>query len=59
LSLYRGLAPTLIGSVPKAGTRFGLNALIKENLKDKDEKISIIKNFFAGLGEGVAKPLII
>ena len=25
LSLYRGLAPTLIGSIPKAGIRFGLN----------------------------------
>lgn len=29
LSLYRGLAPTLIGSIPKAGIRFGLNAIIK------------------------------
>ena len=30
LSLYRGLTPTLIGSIPKAGIRFGLNAEIKE-----------------------------
>jgi solute carrier family 25 citrate transporter 1 len=59
LSLYRGLAPTLIGSVPKAGTRFGLNALFKENLKDKDGKISMSKHFVAGLGAGVAEALII
>eukprot|EP00979_Chaetoceros_neogracilis_P005709 scaffold1063_cov278-Chaetoceros_neogracile.AAC.4 len=59
LSLYRGLAPTLIGSVPKAGTRFGLNALFKENLKDKDGKLSMSKHFVAGLGAGVAEALII
>ena len=29
LSLYRGLAPTLVGSIPKAGIRFGLNAQFK------------------------------
>ena len=29
LSLYRGLVPTLLGSMPKAGIRFGLNAIIK------------------------------
>jgi solute carrier family 25 citrate transporter 1 len=27
LSLYRGLAPTLVGSIPKAGIRFGENYL--------------------------------
>jgi len=59
LSLYRGLAPTLIGSIPKAGTRFGLNAVIKDNLRDKDGKLTIGKNFVAGLGAGVAEALII
>lgn len=59
LSLYRGLAPTLIGSIPKAGTRFGLNALIKDNLRDKDGKLTIGKNFVAGLGAGVAEAIII
>ena len=39
LGLYRGLAPTLIGSIPKAGIRFGLNAEIKGRLKDKDGKV--------------------
>lgn len=58
-SLYRGLAPTLIGSVPKAGIRFGLNSVIKENLRDSEGKLTIGKNFVAGLGAGVSEALII
>jgi len=58
-SLYRGLTPTLIGSMPKAGIRFGLNAIIKDNLRDKDGKLTPGKNFIAGLGAGVAEALII
>eukprot|EP01083_Nonionella_stella_P102376 291197_1 len=40
-SLYRGLAPTLVGSIPKAGIRFGLNSIIKDNLRDKDGKLTL------------------
>ena len=57
--LYRGLAPTLVGSIPKAGIRFGLNAEIKGRLKDKDGKLTPGKNFVAGLGAGVSEALII
>jgi solute carrier family 25 citrate transporter 1 len=59
LSLYRGLAPTLIGSVPKAGIRFGLNSVIKDLLRDKDGKLTPGKNFLAGLGAGVSEALVI
>jgi len=59
LSLYRGLAPTLCGSIPKAGIRFGLNAVIKDNLRDKDGKLTIGKNFIAGLGAGVSEAILI
>lgn len=59
LSLYRGLAPTLLGSIPKAGIRFGLNAIIKDSLRDADGKLTLGKNFVAGLGAGVAEALII
>jgi len=58
-SLYRGLAPTLIGSIPKAGIRFGLNAVIKDNLRDKDGKLTAGKQFLAGVGAGVAEALFI
>lgn len=58
-SLYRGLAPTLIGSVPKAGIRFGLNAVIKEKMRDKDGKLTPGKNFIAGLAAGVSEALVV
>lgn len=58
-SLYRGLAPTLLGSIPKAGIRFGLNSVIKEKLRDKDGKLTPGKNFVAGLGAGVSEALLI
>lgn len=59
LSLYRGLAPTLVGSVPKAGIRFGLNSVIKDLLRDKDGALTPGKNFLAGMGAGVAEALIV
>jgi solute carrier family 25 citrate transporter 1 len=58
-SLYRGLTPTLIGSVPKAGIRFGLNAILKDNLRDSEGNLTPLKNFVAGLGAGVAEALVI
>jgi solute carrier family 25 citrate transporter 1 len=58
-SLYRGLAPTLIGSIPKAGIRFGLNAVIKDALRDEDGKLTPGKNFVAGLGAGVTEALLV
>jgi solute carrier family 25 citrate transporter 1 len=58
-SLYRGLAPTLLGSIPKAGIRFGLNSVIKEQLRSKEGTLTVGKNFLAGLGAGVAEAIII
>lgn len=58
-SLYRGLAPTLIGSIPKAGIRFGLNSVIKEALRDEQGHLTPGKHFVAGLGAGVSEALII
>mmetsp|Transcript_32656 Transcript_32656/g.38030 ORF Transcript_32656/g.38030 Transcript_32656/m.38030 type:complete len:292 (-) Transcript_32656:334-1209(-) len=58
-SLYRGLAPTLLGSIPKAGIRFGLNSFFKDKLRDKDGKLTAGKNFISGLGAGVCEALII
>ena len=59
-SLYRGLAPTLIGSIPKAGIRFGLNSVLKDLLRDTESgKLTPGRNFLAGLGAGVAEALLI
>jgi len=56
--LYRGLAPTLIGSIPKAGIRFGANAYFKNMLRDKDGKVSASANFFAGAGAGIIEAVL-
>jgi solute carrier family 25 citrate transporter 1 len=58
-SLYRGLTPTLMGSIPKAGIRFGLNSVIKDSLKDKNGNLTAPKHFLAGLGAGVAEALMV
>ena len=59
-SLYRGLAPTLLGSIPKAGIRFGLNSVIKDALRDPvTGGLTPAKNFIAGLGAGVTEALVI
>ena len=59
-SLYRGLAPTLLGSIPKAGIRFGLNSVIKDALRDKETgKLTPGKNYVAGMGAGVSEAIII
>jgi solute carrier family 25 citrate transporter 1 len=50
---------SLIGSIPKAGIRFGLNSIIKEQLRDTNGNLTPAKNFVAGLGAGVAEALII
>eukprot|EP00640_Fibrocapsa_japonica_P003063 CAMPEP_0113953094 /NCGR_PEP_ID=MMETSP1339-20121228/90794_1 /TAXON_ID=94617 /ORGANISM="Fibrocapsa japonica" /LENGTH=262 /DNA_ID=CAMNT_0000961801 /DNA_START=75 /DNA_END=863 /DNA_ORIENTATION=- /assembly_acc=CAM_ASM_000762 len=52
LGLYRGLAPTLVGSLPKAGIRFGANAQFKKMLAGPDGKVSTKSQFFAGLMAG-------
>lgn len=59
LSLYRGLLPTLIGSMPKAGIRFGLNTEFKGRLKDADGKLTPGKNFIAGMGAGIGEAFMI
>lgn len=58
-SLYRGLAPTLIGSVPKAGIRFGGVSFLREAQRDEKGNITIAANFLAGLGAGVSEALAV
>jgi len=56
--LYRGLSPMLTMAIPKAGLRFGTFSYLQNKLKD-DGKISIGKNFIAGLGAGFVEATII
>jgi solute carrier family 25 (mitochondrial citrate transporter), member 1 len=60
VSLYRGLTPTLLGSIPKAGIRFGLNAVFKDLLRDKTTgQLTASQHFLAGMGAGIAEALVI
>ncbi|CAM9102361.1 unnamed protein product [Ectocarpus sp. 13 AM-2016] len=57
-SLYRGLAPTLVGSMPKAGIRFGGNSELKKILAGKEnKKLSSGEQFLAGFGAGVLEAI--
>ncbi|KUF95294.1 Vacuolar protein sorting-associated protein 27 [Phytophthora nicotianae] len=51
-SLYRGLAPVLVGSIPKAGIRFGAFDFIKRRLEDENGKTSAMRNLAAGMMAG-------
>lgn len=55
--LYRGLDVTLLGSIPKAGIRFGANDACKKVLRDKDGKLSSARQFLAGVGAGVTEAI--
>ncbi|KAG3056905.1 hypothetical protein PC122_g21208 [Phytophthora cactorum] len=51
-SLYRGLAPVLVGSIPKAGIRFGAFDFIKRRLADENGNASAMRNLAAGMMAG-------
>eukprot|EP01084_Bolivina_argentea_P155770 271447_1 len=59
LALYRGLFPTLLGSIPKAGIRFGGNSMLKEKLADKHGKLTAPKQFAAGFGAGLIEAVLV
>jgi solute carrier family 25 citrate transporter 1 len=53
-SLYTGLTPVLIFSVPKAGIRFGGDQYFRQQFKDaKTGKVSMASSFAAGMCAGV------
>lgn len=57
-SLYRGLMPTLLGSMPKAGIRFGGNSELKKLFAGKDnKKLNSGEQFLAGFGAGVLEAI--
>lgn len=60
-SLYKGLTVTLVGSMPKAGIRFGGNAFCKDALlamhAEGDKKLSMGEQFAAGVGAGTVEAI--
>ncbi len=58
-SLYRGLAPVLFGSIPKAGIRFGGFDILKKKLADENGKASPLRNLAAGMGAGAIEATLV
>ena len=58
LSLYNGLGVTLVGSIPKAGIRFGGNAYCKKLLADDKGKLTMGQQFLAGMGAGTIEAIL-
>eukprot|EP01038_Epipyxis_sp_PR26KG_P011864 gene11864-15876_t len=56
-SLYRGLDVTLVGSIPKAGIRFGGNAYFKKVLANDKGKLNMGQQFLAGMGAGTIEAI--
>jgi len=58
-SLYRGLAPILCFSIPKAGIRFGGYKYLANMVQDpKTGKVSMYGDLFAGTGAGVIEAIL-
>ena len=59
LSFYRGLAPTLLGAVPKAGIRFGLVSKVKNLLRRDDGTLTPARTLLAGMIAGAAEAIVV
>lgn len=59
LSLYRGLAPVLIGSIPKAGIRFGGFAYIQDKLRLPGGEITPSRTLLAGMVAGAVESTLV
>lgn len=59
LGLYRGLTPVLLGSIPKAGVRFGGFTFFSGLLRDSDGKLNAGRTFCAGLAAGASEAVLI
>ena len=52
ISLYRGIVPIVLGSMPKAGFRFGGYTLAANQLQDENGKMGTPQSFAAGICAG-------
>jgi solute carrier family 25 citrate transporter 1 len=59
ISLYRGLTPVLMGSIPKAGIRFGAFDFFKRNFEGENEDISPFRSLAAGVCAGGIEAVLV
>ena len=58
-SVYTGLTPTLILSIPKSSCRFGANAYFRDQLRSADGTLYAGASFVAGLLAGIAEAVLV
>ena len=58
LSFYRGMNVVLIGSIPKAGIRFGGVSKVKNALRKEDGSITAIRTLLAGMTAGAIEATV-
>ena len=58
-TLYTGLTPTLLLSLPKVGIRFGTNQQLRNLLQSPDGNVSITASFCAGVLSGIAEAVLV
>ncbi|XP_072034911.1 tricarboxylate transport protein, mitochondrial-like [Amphiura filiformis] len=57
--LYRGIAPLIYGSIPKAAVRFGCNEFFKNHWRARNNgTLSKTGSLFCGLGAGVSEAIL-
>ncbi|DBA03512.1 TPA: hypothetical protein N0F65_011413 [Lagenidium giganteum] len=55
VSLYRGMVPVLVGSIPKAGIRFGAFDFFKNQFADHNGNTTALRNLAAGISAGAVE----
>ena len=58
LSFYRGMLVTLIGSIPKAGIRFGGVSKVKNVLRKEDGSLTAARTLLAGMTAGAIEATV-
>ena len=58
LALYKGVSTLVVGSIPKAATRFAAFSQLRLLLADADGSMSPARNLLAGLGAGVTEAIV-
>lgn len=58
MGLYRGMAPLLVGTIPKVASRFGAYEQAKIMLGDENGKLTTGRTFVAGLIAGATEAVL-
>lgn len=58
VGLYRGMLPVLVGSIPKAGIRFGGYSFVSDLIRPADGNMTPLRNLGAGMVAGALEAVV-